>query len=227
MTTPQALVIIAPVIAFPWVLRRILYSYSLRHGTYSLKPIIPVLAILCWTLWITTAVFLVVNRFEFRGLASLFLALYGGILTVFHYAKGEAAFESPRVVSPLPSSVLRVPAEIYVSVGNPRGLSDWYVEKLGMRRLAESVGGNVGLKFGLDGESIILEPSDPSSKRSPLVLFTSRIKKARSVLTSRGISVGEIETDRQGTRYFEFRDPEGNSIDVSEEPAGALGGEIL
>jgi hypothetical protein len=34
----------------------------------------------------------------------------------------------------------------------------------------------------------------------------------------RGVNVGPIETDRQGTRYFAMQDLEGNAIEVSEEP---------
>jgi len=35
---------------------------------------------------------------------------------------------------------------------------------------------------------------------------------------SRGVNVGEIQEDRQGTHYFEMRDLEGSVIEVSEEP---------
>lgn len=102
-----------------------------------------------------------------------------------------------------------------------------YVSKLGMRRLTARVAGGVALKFGGDGQSLTLEPRDKFYARGTPILYTTRISKAKSVLVSRGIPVGDIQTDRQGTHYFEIRDSEGNLIEVSEEPAGGLGGEIL
>lgn len=226
MTTPQKLIVVVPLMAVPWVLPRILSFYAKRRGTSSLRPMVPVLGTLCWILWIATGVFMVAKSDSTRYVG-IFIMLYSGISIVFYWVRAEAAFEKPQRESSIRSSVLRVPVESYVGVGNPPAVSDWYVRKLGMRKLAANPGGTVGLKFGPDGESLILEPRDTFYERRPLVLFTRRIKKARSVLVSRGLSVGEIETDRQGTHYFEIRDPEGNVIEVSEEPAGALGGEIL
>jgi hypothetical protein len=34
---------------------------------------------------------------------------------------------------------------------------------------------------------------------------------------ARGVQVGNVEQDRQGTHYFQVRDPEGNVIEVVEE----------
>jgi hypothetical protein len=50
------------------------------------------------------------------------------------------------------------------------------------------------------------------------MLYTSRIEKAREYLTSRGVFVGEIQQDRQGTHFFEMRDLENNVIEICEEP---------
>ena len=36
-------------------------------------------------------------------------------------------------------------------------------------------------------------------------------------MAARGVHVGAIELDRQGTRYFQVRDPEGNEIEVVQE----------
>jgi hypothetical protein len=49
-------------------------------------------------------------------------------------------------------------------------------------------------------------------------LYTSNIKKAKELLSARGVSAGEIQQDAQGTHYFELRDLEGNAIEVTEEP---------
>jgi len=52
----------------------------------------------------------------------------------------------------------------------------------------------------------------------PVEIYASNVKKAREVLGSRGVNVGDIQEDRQGTHYFQMRDLEGNLIEVSEEP---------
>jgi hypothetical protein len=36
-------------------------------------------------------------------------------------------------------------------------------------------------------------------------------------MSARGVDVGIIEKDRQGIRYFQIHDPEGNAIEVVEE----------
>src|SRR5947207_14138467 len=40
----------------------------------------------------------------------------------------------------------------------------------------------------------------------------------RDFLVSRGVNVGDIQQDGQGTHFFEMRDLEGNVIEISEEP---------
>ena len=64
----------------------------------------------------------------------------------------------------------------------------------------------------------MLGPRDePADDETPM-LYTSRTEKAREFLIARGVSVGEIQQDRQGTRFFEMRDLEGNVIEITEEP---------
>jgi hypothetical protein len=43
---------------------------------------------------------------------------------------------------------------------------------------------------------------NPTDGTTPM-LYASPVKKARAVLSSRGVNVGEIQEDRQGTQYFE------------------------
>jgi hypothetical protein len=50
------------------------------------------------------------------------------------------------------------------------------------------------------------------------MLYTSRIEKARKHLSSLGVAVGEIQHDRQLTRFFEMRDLEGNITEIVDEP---------
>ena len=53
--------------------------------------------------------------------------------------------------------------------------------------------------------------SKPTDGTTPM-LCASNIKKAREVLGSRGVNVGEIQQDRQGTHYFEMRDLVGTQL---------------
>jgi hypothetical protein len=48
-------------------------------------------------------------------------------------------------------------------------------------------------------------------------LFSKKIGKMKNVLGARGVDVGTIKQDRQGIRYFQIHDPEGNVIEVVEE----------
>jgi hypothetical protein len=48
------------------------------------------------------------------------------------------------------------------------------------------------------------------------MLYSSNLKKARERLISQGVSVSEIQQDRQGTHFFEMRDLEGNVVEVNE-----------
>ena len=49
------------------------------------------------------------------------------------------------------------------------------------------------------------------------ILFCNKIKKAHDYLEGRGASPGPIQ-DGGGTQFFEIRDPEGNCIEICEEP---------
>jgi hypothetical protein len=64
----------------------------------------------------------------------------------------------------------------------------------------------------------VLGPQGKPTDGTTPMLYASNIGKAREVLGSRGVYVGGIQQDRQGTHYFEMRDLEGNVIEVSEEP---------
>jgi hypothetical protein len=64
----------------------------------------------------------------------------------------------------------------------------------------------------------VLGPGGKPTDETTPMLYAANIKKAREVLGSSGVHVGEIQQDRQGTHYFEIRDLEGNVIELSEEP---------
>jgi catechol 2,3-dioxygenase-like lactoylglutathione lyase family enzyme len=99
-------------------------------------------------------------------------------------------------------------------------VSPWYTEKLGLRKLAEGPPGessSVAFKFKEDGNSVILTTHrDFGTYKSP-IFFTKKLGKIREVLATRGVAAGPVKQDRQGTRYFEIQDPEGNAIEVVQE----------
>jgi catechol 2,3-dioxygenase-like lactoylglutathione lyase family enzyme len=109
----------------------------------------------------------------------------------------------------------------YVGVRDLASSVTWYTEKLGLRQIdveMDDSEGCVALGFSNDEYIIALGPTGkPTDELRPL-LFTPNIKKAREYLTSKGTSIGEIERDAQGTQFFEIRDPEGNVLEITEEP---------
>ena len=94
-------------------------------------------------------------------------------------------------------------------------------EKLGLREInVEMDDGEDCIALGFSDEEYIiaLGPTGKSSGELRPLLFTTKITKAREFLNSRGAGPREIEKDAQGTPYFEIRDPEGNVVEVCEEP---------
>jgi hypothetical protein len=49
------------------------------------------------------------------------------------------------------------------------------------------------------------------------VVFCGKLNKAREHLVGRGVAIGPIQ-DGGGTEFFEVRDPEGNVIEICQEP---------
>jgi hypothetical protein len=119
-------------------------------------------------------------------------------------------------------SLLWVADSFYVGVNEVAAASSWYIEKLGLKKTAVELDegeGCVALVFPKELPApIILGPSTAPSDQTTRMLYTDAIQKAREWLSSRGVRVGAIEKDRQGTHYFEMQDLEGNAIEVSEEP---------
>jgi len=115
---------------------------------------------------------------------------------------------------------LMVPRNARIPVKNVENVSPWYMEKLGlhpMTGVSEYEGaGAVGYKFNEDGLPIILATRDGQKAQSTPLFFAKKIEKMRGILRSRGIETGNIVRDRQGIRFFEIHDPEGNAIEVVE-----------
>jgi hypothetical protein len=110
----------------------------------------------------------------------------------------------------------------YVGVRNVETAVAWYTEKLGLVKTRvgpDEAEGCIGLTFPKEIPApIVLCPMAPAVGRATPTFYTDNIEMARALLNSRKVGVGTIETDRQGTRYFEMHDLEGNVLEVSEEP---------
>jgi predicted enzyme related to lactoylglutathione lyase len=121
---------------------------------------------------------------------------------------------------PWRSAKFSFPRNARIPVRDIDSVSNWYIDKLGLRKTAENPWGEpdaTTYKFREGGKSITLTTKSEGADKA-LILFAKSIRKMKEVLSARGIAVGAIEQDRQGTRYFEIHDPEGNAIEVVEEP---------
>ena len=108
-----------------------------------------------------------------------------------------------------------------MAVTDVSGAAAWYKEKFGVKAVnVELDDGDDCLALGFDDESclFVIGPKGKSSGELTARLFTSRLNKARDYLLARGVFVGELQQDAQGTRFFGTRDLEGNPIEISEEP---------
>lgn len=123
------------------------------------------------------------------------------------------------------SSLLRSGGTNYIGVRDVPAAAAWYIEKLGLRKMPiemDDCEGCVTLGFGKEEYAVTLGPivAADSQQTDELThsLFTTKVSKAREWLLSRGVQVGELQQDRQGTHYFEMRDLENNVIEITEEP---------
>jgi hypothetical protein len=119
-------------------------------------------------------------------------------------------------------SLLTIADSFYIGVLDLTATTSWYIEKLGLQKVPVEMDdpeGCVALGFSKKDEvAICLGPRGKPTDGTTPMLYASNVKKAREVLSSRGVNVRAIQQDRQGTYYFEMRDLEGNRIEVSEEP---------
>lgn len=108
----------------------------------------------------------------------------------------------------------------YIPVLDMDAAASWYAEKFGLRQQKTQFDeGETGIELTHSEEIFfVLGPRNaPNDDETPM-LYTSRIQKARDYLISRGVNVGEVQQDRQGTHFFEVRDLENNLIEITEEP---------
>lgn len=110
----------------------------------------------------------------------------------------------------------------YIAVADTAAAISWYKDKLGLHKINLELDEGVAMGFSKDQCALVLGPPVPPIDGPPSgetsMLYTSNVKKARELLSARGVYVGAIQQDRQGTHCFEMHDPEGNVIEICEEP---------
>jgi predicted enzyme related to lactoylglutathione lyase len=114
-----------------------------------------------------------------------------------------------------------VPDDTHILVRNLKSVSPWYAEKLGLRKTTAPEShdsDSVKFKFKEDGKSVVLTTRSGFQTGKTPIFFTRKIEKMRRIMVERGINVPAIEKDRQGISYFQIRDPEGNEIEIVQEP---------
>ena len=209
--TPAILILFAPFLL--WAVLFVLAEY----GNVSLKPLTPWLAVACWLLWLISAILFLADR----PWGSALISGYAGIVLVLGWVKRSYLFESRIKPSNSLVSLLAVSQPTYVAVRDIANAAPWYAEKFGLRKLAaaeQAQSDGATLQFNENTHPVILILKDPVAPRPAPVFFTHKVGKVRDALIARGVNAGPVQQDRQGTRFFELLDGEGNTIEVSERP---------
>lgn len=117
--------------------------------------------------------------------------------------------------------LFRIADFVFIGVLDIDAASAWYIDKFGFQQVIPMGDGEDCISLAVskqDLTSITLGPLDGATDGTTPMLYTSNVERAREKLISRGVNVGPLEEDRQGTHYFEVRDLDGNQIEVTEEP---------
>jgi hypothetical protein len=117
-------------------------------------------------------------------------------------------------------SLLRIADSMYVGVVDVAAASAWYIDKLGFQQVVlDDEEGCMALAFSQnDMTAITLGPRGRPADGTTPMLYASNVERAREKLISRGVNVGPIEEDLQGTHYFMIRDLDGNPVEITKEP---------
>ncbi|HZI56964.1 MAG TPA: VOC family protein [Verrucomicrobiae bacterium] len=109
---------------------------------------------------------------------------------------------------------------IVLIVPDVRGAVAWYTAKLDLResklKFDDGASGDVMLVSRDEQTQIVLSAEEGEPDRP--ILDTRSAAKSREWLLARGVAVGPVLTDRQGTHYMEMTDPYNNVIEICEEP---------
>ena len=150
-----------------------------------------------------------------------FFGLLGEPSLLLGWLKRRYLFESNVKPTQSLASLMTVPQPMYVAVRDVATASSWYAQKFGLRKLAateQARPDGIALQFDESTNPVILIPKDPVVYRPVPVFFARKVGKVRDQLIAEGISAGPVQQDRQGTRFFELLDGEGNTLEVSEQP---------
>ena len=111
---------------------------------------------------------------------------------------------------------------IYVGVRDLAAALAWYKEKLELQEPPKPIDQEIG-----DAAQWCLTKAKyslPLARRTPQTWRhasspSKTHKRSGTALAARGVKVGPLQTDRQGTHYFEMRDLEDNMIEfLAQEP---------
>lgn len=198
----------------------VMYFSVKRASVATLKSVLPWVKGGQWVMWLAVLIALTRQTLMDKpsALALVAYILYFPALASSGWIRGRLQFADPPNWNARKMAwLLHIPGHTYVEINNAPASAAWYVEKLGLRRLVPDDDADpkvIRMKFSDGGEEMRLGPHDPLSLGSTVMLYSRRLRRAREVLCERGVEVGPLEVDRQGTSYFEFRDPEGNTIEV-------------
>jgi hypothetical protein len=188
----------------------------------SLKPLIPWLT---GGVWFGAVIYFGFGLVEGHKTVRIVSGLiYWTCLNLSLWLKRRYQFETLRAPGtkwclPWKSATFSLPNDLRIQVREIGSVSPWYVEKLGLRKLSESPNCEVGVatyKFKPDGKSVVLTTQGGFRATKTPILFAQNIRTVKDVLVARGVRPGVTKQDRQGIRYFEIHDPEGNTIEVVE-----------
>jgi predicted enzyme related to lactoylglutathione lyase len=210
------------ILGLPFVTWLALWAAA-RFGRVSLNPLTP---------WLKVGVFLFAPMYFAFGMSGhkvagfVFQTIFYTCWMILFWAQRRNMFETLRAPAakwyvPWNSVEFSIPTTMRILVRDVNSVSPWYREKLGLRKLTEDSHGESDIatyKFKADGNSVVLTTREGLGTEKTPILFTQKIARMKGVLSVRGVDVGPIKEDRQGTRYFEIQDPEGNVIEVVEAP---------
>ena len=112
-----------------------------------------------------------------------------------------------------------------LDVRNLAAVRKWYKEKLGFHEADKDREEDSGRPFTdlhVSNDHIFLslvqmEPGASAEKRH-VIFYAQNLEKAQKWMTDRGVAVQPVTADSGGNRFFQFRDLEGNTIEVCVEP---------
>jgi catechol 2,3-dioxygenase-like lactoylglutathione lyase family enzyme len=108
---------------------------------------------------------------------------------------------------------------IVVAVRNLETAAAWYKQKLELPESREiEDDDSPGLELSTRHQEIKVLLFAGTDYPDRPILDTRSAAKAREWLLARGVEVGPVKTDIQGTHFIEMHDLEGNMIEICEEP---------